>query len=128
MDASATTSSVREASVGTAQPGLRPQSRLPAPRCEAWQAGGVSHEGSVAPTDGRPILPKDVHEYEGASTAFSASGSQTGRTLTFLHAPTGIEVSGGIPPGHYTRTEMLKLLSDLRGRLWSDLEQAVADA
>ncbi len=75
----------------------------------------------------RRMLPSDVQEYDGATTSFQGSTSQTNRTLTFLHVPTGLEVSGLVPPGHFTRSEMRAMLQQLRGRLWLQLEQLVAE-
>ena len=46
--------------------------------------------------------------------------------LTLRHKPTGIEVSGEIPEGHYSRQQMVELRRDLHARLFSALEQLVA--
>ena len=85
-------------------------------------------EHPVTPIAARwSMSPSDVLEYEGASTSFSEGGSLTSRTLTFHHVPTLLEVSGQVPPGHYTKKEMTSMLQQLRARLWPELEEAVAD-
>lgn len=46
--------------------------------------------------------------------------------VRLLHHPTGIEVSGEISAGHYSRNEMGKLRDGLIARLWDELEGKVA--
>ena len=47
---------------------------------------------------------------------------------TLRHAPTGIEVRGTLPSGHYSRKEMRLLHQRLYAELYAELEQAVAKA
>ena len=49
----------------------------------------------------------------------------TTTTITLLHQPAGLEVSGSVPPGHYTRPEMKKLKDELYARLLGELERLV---
>ena len=50
----------------------------------------------------------------------------TETTITLRHRPTGIEVSGSVPPGHYARPAMKKLKAELHARLLDELERLVA--
>jgi len=50
----------------------------------------------------------------------------TETTITLRHRPTGIEVSGSVPPGHYARSAMKKLKAELYARLCDELERLVA--
>lgn len=47
---------------------------------------------------------------------------------TLRHAPTGIEVRGALPSGHYSRKEMRLLQQKLYDEPYMELEQAVAKA
>jgi hypothetical protein len=42
------------------------------------------------------------------------------------HRPTGIEVEGDVPPGHYAKKEMQKLRDELEARLKAELLLKVA--
>jgi hypothetical protein len=46
-------------------------------------------------------------------------------TITLQHVPTGIEVSGSVPPGHYSRSVMKTRREELRKRLFAELEALV---
>lgn len=48
------------------------------------------------------------------------------QVVRLLHHPTGIDVEGEIPAGHYSKSEMSKLRDDLTTRLWGELEGKVA--
>lgn len=56
------------------------------------------------------------------SRALDVSGCQ----IRLTHRPTGIEVAGEVPEGHYARAEMTRRKEDLRARLFAELEQRVA--
>jgi hypothetical protein len=56
------------------------------------------------------------------SRALDVSGCQ----IRLMHRPTGIEVAGEVPEGHYSRAEMTRRKADLRARLYGELEQRVA--
>jgi hypothetical protein len=47
------------------------------------------------------------------------------RQFTLAHRPTGISVDGEIPPGHYSRIEMIRLKEKLPDRLFYELEDEV---
>jgi hypothetical protein len=57
-----------------------------------------------------------------ASASVDLSSSQ----LFLKHTPTGIEVGGKIPPGHYSNREMRNLKEKLRAELQERLLLAVA--
>ncbi|MGE3073021.1 MAG: hypothetical protein AB7N24_02770 [Dehalococcoidia bacterium] len=46
--------------------------------------------------------------------------------VTLRHIPTGVEVSAGVPEGHYSKKEMARRRSELSEGLRSELEAAVA--
>lgn len=46
--------------------------------------------------------------------------------LTLIHRPTGLEVSGQIPEGRYSRQEMTRLRDALYRELFDELEALVA--
>lgn len=48
--------------------------------------------------------------------------------MRLQHTPTGTEVHGSIPPGHYPRKEQRLLHAKLYNDLFHELEQAVARA
>ncbi len=52
--------------------------------------------------------------------------SVTTHRLTLVHGPTSLEVSGEIPRGQYSRTEMQRLKAELRASLFRQLEELVA--
>lgn len=56
------------------------------------------------------------------SRALDVSGCE----IRLAHRPTGIEVAGEVPQGHYSRAEMTRLREELRARLFAELEQRVA--
>ena len=43
--------------------------------------------------------------------------------VSMLHKPTGAEVQGEIPTGHYSRQELNKFKATLHGSLWLELER-----
>ena len=78
------------------------------------------------------LPPSEVNEsWSGASSGrplarSSRSLASTGRSVTFRHVPTGIELTGQIPLGSYAKKEMQRLTQDLRVQLWKELEDLVA--
>jgi len=46
--------------------------------------------------------------------------------VTLLHNPTGITVTGQVPPGNYSRKELRKAADRVIGSLWPTLEAKVA--
>lgn len=56
----------------------------------------------------------------------SRKGSMSSSTLTLVHGPTEIRVSGTVPEGHYSHSEMTAERKHLREELWKQLEDAVA--
>jgi hypothetical protein len=58
----------------------------------------------------------------------SRKSSTRSLTMELVHLPTGISVTGTVPPGHYTRCEMVDERERLRARLWVQLENEVAKA
>jgi hypothetical protein len=77
--------------------------------------------------------PQDVDTFA-TSTRSSGRGRATlsraldvsGQTLRLTHLPTGIAVSGEVPAGSYSRTEMTRLKEALHAQLLADLERRVA--
>jgi hypothetical protein len=78
------------------------------------------------------LNPEDVG---GGSS--SGSGSRRGRygrmytvrcsyRRTMTHIPTGIEVTGEIPTGNYTKKQMRQLRQELEQKLFLELEAKVA--
>ena len=53
-------------------------------------------------------------------------GSVTEAKLHLIHVPTGIEVSGNVPPGRYSRSEMQVRRAELYETLFQKLENMVA--
>lgn len=41
--------------------------------------------------------------------------------IDLLHVPSGVKVSGKIPPGHYSRKQMQRLTMELKARLTEEL-------
>lgn len=56
----------------------------------------------------------------------SRKGSLSSSTLTLIHRPTGLRVSGTVAEGHYSHAEMTSERKHLREELWNQLEDAVA--
>jgi hypothetical protein len=48
--------------------------------------------------------------------------------VTGTHGPTGISVSGTVPPGRYTRRQMIEAQAKLKPHLLTELEEKVAKA
>lgn len=61
-------------------------------------------------------------------TRYSRAMMLSSAEWTLRHAPTGIEVRGALPSGHYSRKEMRLLQQKLYDELYTELEQAVAKA
>jgi hypothetical protein len=77
--------------------------------------------------------PADVDTFETSSRASGRRRAALSRALDasahlvrLTHRPTGVEVSGEIPQGNYSRTEMTQLRQELHARLLAELEQRVA--
>ena len=45
---------------------------------------------------------------------------------TLTHGPTGVQVSGEVEKGHYSKKQFSRLKNDLLNQLWSELERRVA--
>jgi len=58
----------------------------------------------------------------------SRSDSVTSSTVFLVHHPTGIRVEATIPPGHYSRAEMISERNRLKAVLWEELERNVSTA
>jgi protein subunit release factor A len=75
--------------------------------------------------------PSEV-EYSGTGSSsgktgqFSRKLKITGSSITLRHTPTGIEVKGEIPRGHYSKNEMKEKKIVLGKQLFEDLENLVA--
>jgi hypothetical protein len=50
----------------------------------------------------------------------------SGGGLRLVHHPTGVEVSGEIPAGHYSKARLKELRTELHTRLFAELERCVA--
>jgi hypothetical protein len=50
----------------------------------------------------------------------------SGGSLQLVHHSTGVEVSGEIPAGHYSKTRLKELRAALHARLFAELERRVA--
>jgi hypothetical protein len=44
----------------------------------------------------------------GGNSKQSRKGRTTSSTMTLIHKPTGVQVVGAVPKGHYSRAEMIK--------------------
>lgn len=80
------------------------------------------------------LEPKDILESWGgyrhgrrkSLNRVSASVDYRSSTITLRHAPTGIEVKGEVPIGHYTNKQIHAAEADIRDRLLLQLTDAVA--
>jgi hypothetical protein len=79
------------------------------------------------------IKPDDVTWRMNSSASGPLSGPRSSRArqvrgsqLTLIHVPSGVEVSGDVPAGSYTRKAMVEEQAKLRDRLMVELERAVA--
>ena len=77
--------------------------------------------------------PAEVDTFEMSSraggrrrAALSRALDTSGHQIRLTHRPTGVEVSGQIPQGNYSRTEMTRLRQELLASLFAQLEQRVA--
>jgi hypothetical protein len=77
--------------------------------------------------------PQEVHLFGMSSrssnrrrAALPRSLDVSGGSLRLVHHPTGIEVSGDIPAGHYSKTRLRDLRQELHARLFAELERRVA--
>ena len=59
------------------------------------------------------------------SGQFSRRLKRTSARLQLTHIPTGINVTGEVPEGHYSKKEMRKLKEELYERLFVQLEVKV---
>ncbi|HYH66342.1 MAG TPA: hypothetical protein VD866_16740 [Urbifossiella sp.] len=50
----------------------------------------------------------------------------SGGGLRLVHHPSGVEVSGEIPAGNYSKARLKELRAELHTRLFAELEQRVA--
>lgn len=60
------------------------------------------------------------------ATRASRVVEKRGMTVTLTHMPTGLEVSGEIPSGHYSRKQMQQEVATMYSRLFVELEKLVA--
>ncbi len=79
------------------------------------------------------LNPADVSRSSSRATMNRRTGAAQSRavnittaTVTLRHMPTGIEVSGDVPQGHYSRGELRQLQDDLAEQLFKQLETLVA--
>lgn len=90
----------------------------------------------MATSSERSAWALDPAEVSEAATSLNVSGRRragdsraldtTRAEIRLTHRPSGIEVRGVIPSGHRSRKTMRRLRAELRARLWSELELAVA--
>lgn len=64
----------------------------------------------------------------GKSGQFARASKVTSFEMTMVHRPSGITVTGKVPPGHYSKREMQKLRRELESSLWTELERRVGRA
>jgi hypothetical protein len=50
----------------------------------------------------------------------------SGVALRLVHHPTGVEVAGEVPAGHYSKARLKELREELHARLFAELERRVA--
>ena len=60
-------------------------------------------------------------------TRASRAVDKRGTTVTLRHMPTGLEVSGEIPEGHYSRKQMREAQQKIYLQLFSKLEKKVGN-
>ena len=77
--------------------------------------------------------PKQVHMFGTGSrsstrrrASLPRSLDVSGSGLSLVHSPTGVEVSGEIPAGHYSKARLKDLRAELHARLFAELERRVA--
>lgn len=68
------------------------------------------------------------HSGHRKKTRDSRASMLSGAEMLLQHRPTGIEVRGALPSGHYSRKEMRLLQQKVYDELYAALEQAVAKA
>src|SRR4051794_28450133 len=84
-------------------------------------------------TKGWSLDPADVHLFvSGTRTSTRRRASLprsldvSGGVLRLVHHPTGVEVAGEIPTGHYSKARLKELRAELHARLFAELERRVA--
>ena len=77
--------------------------------------------------------PQEVHQFGSGSrsstrrrASLPRSLDVSGGGLRLVHQPTGVEVSGEIPAGHYSKARLKELRQELHARLFAELERRVA--
>jgi hypothetical protein len=65
-------------------------------------------------------------ERSGKVARTSRNAAITGAAMTLRHVPTGIELSGKVVGGHYSRKGMIAEKTQLGESLWTHLEPRVA--
>lgn len=77
--------------------------------------------------------PTEVSQYGSGYRASGRKKASQSRALdksgvqwTLVHLPTGLEVIGEIPQGHYSQKELDKEKSELLSHLFNELEDKVA--
>src|SRR5262245_48362760 len=79
-----------------------------------------------------PETEVDVREYGHTSghrkklSVASRAADHRSWHVTLVHVPTGLEVSGEVPEGNYSRKQMQQARERLFSQLWSQLEFKVA--
>jgi hypothetical protein len=63
---------------------------------------------------------------KGQLTKRSRAVSLTSYIMELVHKPTDVKALGEIPPGHYSRQEMIKKREQLKQALFEQLEEKVA--
>ena len=63
---------------------------------------------------------------KGQHTKRSRAAGLSSYTIELIHKPTDVKALGEIPPGHYSRQEMIKKREQLKQTLFEQLEQKVA--
>ena len=61
-----------------------------------------------------------------SSAQTSRSVIPTSSVVWLVHRPTGVKVKATVPPGHYSRAELIRARSRLERPLWDELERKVA--
>jgi hypothetical protein len=89
----------------------------------------------MARSAGKPwsLNPGEVHSFGMGSrsssrrrAALPRSLDVSGASLRLVHHPTGVEVAGDIPAGHYSKARLQALRQELYARLFAELERRVA--
>lgn len=98
----------------------------------------TGHSGRVGNDDRRrwTLEPAEVQISGSASSSSmrrrtgmarsSRAEDSRGAVVRLVHQPTGLEIEGEVPTGHYSRSEMRSRKDALIAELWPQLEKRVA--